>query len=257
MSNKKKTRNEKFYYRTKDNVSQISITYDQSLGGFVLHDADPASVRVEKSYDRESGKEKILGNIFSGSDFATFDIDEILKRQYSYLISIDTNSRTYKNRKVSICTCYAVPGKLKDHGNAIPFNHLVSYLIINPKSTLNPETIGWSLVIKHNLKLPLPNKNERLAIIVDSEKDSLESYNNKEKPYCGDVFLPEQVFLGYASDKEKDNLPGQMIKMCHNVSNQIAQKIFSDNFEIPHLSNSSDLYEGYCVITGKNAQQGN
>ena len=51
MNSQKKPRKETIYFTTKGEVSQIQFDYD-SEGNLFMPDADPKTVKVEKSYSR-------------------------------------------------------------------------------------------------------------------------------------------------------------------------------------------------------------
>lgn len=244
----KKDRNETLYYRTKGAVSNLSFTYDPKTGEFTLHEADPESVRVEKSYKRESGKDKVLGAVFTNSNKASFSLNDAAKNNYDYAIAVDTNSKLYKGKKISVCTSYAVPDPLRKYDNQIPFSHLASYILVNVRDEVNPELIGWNLIIKSHLRKAY--KKSKFVVFVDSEKDSLEYYNSGVVPLFGGEFIPDNVKLCYASDKENDSLQGQMIKMCHNVANSIYHGINKDSVINSDLTNGSDFLEGYLFVNG-------
>ncbi|WP_321414383.1 hypothetical protein [uncultured Desulfobacter sp.] len=246
MNSPKKPRSETIYFTTKGEVSEIQFDYDNE-GNLYMPDADPNTVRVEKSYSRASGKDKILTSVFTSAASANFEIDKTLRESYAYVYSIDTNSLNFKGTKISICTCYAVPAHLKHYTKEIPFNLLASYLIINPKPEINPECIGWHLVMSHNTNMAFSELN-KLAVIVDSEKDSLLQFNQRLRPFYNNCHLKDHVYFVYASDKDKDSLPGQMLKMCHNVSNQIAKKMKEDDINIPSVSNGDQNFDGYVEI---------
>ncbi len=252
MSSDKKPRMEQFSFTPKPNKSSVRVTYDQARNGFILPDAIPDSIKVERSYERDSGKPKILSSVQGVTDFATFDIDSMIMAEYDYLISIDTNSREWKGNKISICTAYSVPEKLSKYIDGVPFHRLDSYIIVNPRLDINPEKIGWALIIS-NLRLPIHAKGSVTGIIVDSEKDSLPAYNSGKKPFFETSYLPKQLKFCYASDKDKDTLTGQMLKMCHNVSNQIFRQIELEKMELPTVSNGADFCDGYIRCEMKNA----
>ena len=244
----KKDRDETFYYRTKGAVSNVSFTYDPRTGEFTLHEADPESVRVEKSYKRNSGKDKVLGTLFTNSNKTSFSLNDAAKNNYDYAIAIDTNSKLYKGKKISVCTSYAVPDPLRTYGNEVPFLHLASYILINVREEVNPELIGWNLIIKSHLRNTY--RKSKFVVFVDSEKDSLGRYNNREIPLFGSEFIPDNVKLSYSSDKDKDSLQGQMIKMCHNVANSIYHRINKDSVINSKFKNGSDFLEGYLFVNG-------
>ncbi|EMC8465264.1 hypothetical protein ACP6H1_26040 [Vibrio harveyi] len=237
------------------NVNKISVTYDPLRDGLIIPEVDPSTIRIERSYERASGKPKVLTSVQGLSDFAAFDVDTMLLEEYDYIISVDTNSREYNGQKISICTCYQVPGRASQYTvtDGVPFVHLGSFIIVNPQPNLNPELIGWHLVITNFLQLPFDTGKEMLAIIVDSEKDSLPDFNKRIKPYFNSSYLHHQVKLCYASDKDKDTLAGQMLKMCHNMSNQIFRQIQSEKAVLPKLTSGYDFCDGFVQIESINA----
>ncbi|TQQ59121.1 hypothetical protein FLL83_17625 [Vibrio cholerae] len=256
VSTDKKPRDEKLIFRLKEGTGRISVAYDPLKNGLILPNTiDPNSVRVERTYERDSGKQKVLSSVQGFRNFAAFDIDTMLMQEYEYIISVDTNSRIINGKKVSVCTCYQVPGPVKKYigTEGIPFTHLGSFVIFNPLIDINPELIGWHLVITNFLKTPFDDGEKMLAIIVDSEKDSLPKFNVRNKPYFLDFFLHKQLKFCYASDKDKDTLAGQMLKMCHNVSNQIFQIIYDRNEIMPDIMDGLGFCDGYFCVTGKNA----
>ncbi|EGQ9249117.1 hypothetical protein ACTHGC_004573 [Vibrio parahaemolyticus] len=255
MSTEKKTRDEKVTFQVNKNVNKISFTYDPLRDGLIIPEADPSTIRVERSYERASGKPKVLSSVQGHSEFAAFDVDTMLLNGYDYIISVDTNSREYNGQKISICTCYQVPGKVSQYvgTDGVPFIHLGSFIIVNPQPHINPELIGWHLVISNFLRFPFDTGKERLAIIVDSEKDSLPEFNKRVKPYFKSSYLHHQVKLCYASDKDKDTLAGQMLKMYHNTSNQIFRQMQSEKTVLPNLTNGSGFCDGFVQVSGTNA----
>ncbi|HCG8655599.1 TPA: hypothetical protein NKA12_004601 [Vibrio parahaemolyticus] len=255
MSTEKKTRDEKVTFQVNKNVNKISFTYDPLRDGLIIPEADPSTIRVERSYERASGKPKVLSSVQGHSEFAAFDVDTMLLNGYDYIISVDTNSREYNGQKISICTCYQVPGKVSQYvgTDGVPFIHLGSFIIVNPQPHINPELIGWHLVITKFLRFPFDTGKEMLAIIVDSEKDSLPEFNKRIKPYFKSSYLHHQVKLCYASDKDKDTLAGQMLKMCHNTSNQIFRQMQIEKTVLPKLTNGSGFCDGFVQVVSTNA----
>ncbi|WP_156803869.1 hypothetical protein [Alishewanella aestuarii] len=243
MSDEKKPRSEIITFETKGTVSKITVVYDSVHGVFHFPEAEPKSLFLERSYQRNSGKPKVLTSMAARSNNASFDPDKFLQNNYDYAISIDTNTKQYKGHKISICTCYHVPKRLSAYGSDIPFSHLVSYVILSPIDGVNPEQIGWSLVIENNIR---PAKNpSRIAVIVDSEKDALPNYNLREKPYFAEYYLPDNTTMHYASDKDRDSLAGQMLKMCHNAANQLHNYMLVNELSMPLLQNACEYHKGY------------
>lgn len=162
------------------------------------------------------------------------------------MISIDTNTKQYQGNKISICTCYHVPKKLSNYRKGIPYNHLVSYVILSPTDIVNPEQIGWSLVIENHLRPA--ESTSKIAVVVDSEKDSLSEYNARKKAYFDKHYLPSNMLMHYASDKDTNSLAGEMLKMCHNVSNQLHQYMLKTKLTMPLLKNGTKFHKGYFKV---------
>lgn len=243
MKNKKE-RIESFSFKTKK-TNNISFIYDYKKNGFIIDKEilEEKSLKVEKSYKRNSGKDKILTSILLDENFTIFNVDEILKKEYEHVIAIDTNSKEYDGDKISICTCYYVPGLIKHYRNEIPYEHLVTYIIRNPIEGINPEKIGWSLVLKNNII----NTQKKVAVVVDSEKDSLNKFN-KKFPYHLEDKLDDNINFVYASDKDIDSLAGSMIKMCHNASNLVFEKIKLTKTSLKGIKSDIETCEGYVQV---------
>lgn len=234
------------HFETQGVTSQLSVVYDSLNNTFSFPEAEPSSLRLERSYQRDSGKPKVLTSLSANSIEGAFEPDAFLKKNYDHVISIDTNTKKYQGRKISICTCYHVPKKLSIYRKGVPYTHLVSYVIVSPVDDVNPEQVGWSLVIENHLR---PAKStSKIAVIVDSEKDSLKEYNTREKAYFDKHYLPNNILMHYASDKDTDSLAGEMLKMCHNVSNQLYQYMLKTNLSMPLLKNGNKFHNGYFKV---------
>ncbi|WP_429044627.1 hypothetical protein [Aeromonas veronii] len=253
MNSSKKERDESFTFLTGKDTSHITLTYDHDRDRFYIPQMNPQTLKAERGYSRDSNKKKILNSIQGVSNYAYFNVNSALINEYEFLISIDTNGKTIKGNKICVCTCYYVPGYLRNHKDGVPFNHLCSYLIKNPENNLNPERLGWYIVLSRNIKYHEFKVNDKMAVIVDSEKDLLPKINSRQVPIFKEISLHNNVFLSYSSDKDTDTLPGQMIKMCHVTAGSILREIEKDTSILNRNFTPLECCEGFIEIKLKNA----
>ncbi|MFA5275789.1 MAG: hypothetical protein WC417_02725 [Candidatus Omnitrophota bacterium] len=251
-NNNKKCRKETITTTTIQNTTSISIDYDPSSNGFIFNEADPSCTKHNISYDRASGKEKILSIIPTHNKSASIDHLQALKNSVDYLCAIDTNSRVINDTKVSISVIAQVPGILREHKNAVPFYCLCAYLITDITNNINPETIGWHLFLSRKIIADHFINGRRLGLVVDSELDKLDSINSKAYPYYENYFLPNYVSLIYAStDSGNEHIANRLIAFCDSCAKRIFEHIENNQIEIPKLNNGDKNFSGFRAIKFK------
>jgi hypothetical protein len=216
-----KERKTAFHGTTKDEVCEISFTFDSETQGISIAEADPDSLRTQVYYERESGKDKVLLSVPARSDVSAFDPWDQIASQCSYLIAIDTNTRIVDGRKISVSLACALPGELHALPNRIDLQPLCCYAIFEVASGINPECVGWHLLLtKHILPTRLTSK-KTVGIVVDSELGLHQKINARSHPYYDHHFLPPLTSLIYASaDGKTNSLPSEMLRYCDAVSAQ-------------------------------------
>lgn len=248
-NNNRKNRKEFITATTKPNTTSLTCDYDPSTDRFILHEADPKTTKSNVSYDRASGKEKILSAIPSRDISASVNHLSNLKNNVDYLCAIDTNSRIIGDTKVSVSVIYQVPGILREYKGSIPFHCLYTYLITGVVDDMNPEVIGWNIFLSRNIISNHFANGRRLGLVVDSELDKLDSMNSKACPYYENYFLPDYVSLIYASsDSGKEYLANKILSYCDSTGKQILDKIQKDHLVIPKLNNGDKNFFGFCKI---------
>lgn len=248
----RKPRIERIQGVTAGMVSKITVTYDPSEGTIRIHELDPDSVTVSRSYNRESGKEKVTTAIKPRREDVSFDIWRELKASYDYLLAVDTNTTESHGMKISVTTAYVVPKRLSELTSEVHFVPLCGYVAVNVKSSVNPETFGWHLIIKNHLGRSLENKG-RVGVIVDSELDRLPNINSRMAPYYGKYFLPHNATLIYASDATADQLPNQMIRYCDKAATDAMGKILKRPEQLRGLPSDDPNCDGYSWFQTKSA----
>ena len=233
-------------------VEEINVTFDLSTRSIQITELDPATLRSQVSYERVSGKDKILASVPASSDLPAFDLLAQLKGQASYLVAIDTNTRDVCGRRISVSMACAVPGRLTDHRDPIPFDPLCAYAIFDAASHTNPERIGWHLLLRHHIALAKLGISDRVGVVVDSELGLLPKMNSRMHNYYADHVLPANVVMLYGtSDAGDDSLVNAMIRYCDKYSSLLLDRLTDNLDSLPPLSPGDSNYAGHLAIQFK------
>lgn len=231
--------------------SYLTVSYDSSDGTLRLHEAEPDSLHLVRSYERASGKDKVLNSMKANDPNVSFDIWPQLKKSFDYLIAVDTNTRTVAGRRLSVAFAYYSPKPLNSMTNEIPFDPLGGFAMLDVKTHINPERLGWHLVLKHHFQ-DLSAKF-RTGLIVDSELGNLKSINDRHSPYYRDYLLPKGVTMLYASDAASDQLPNQMIRYCDKAAESVFKYFGDDLSGLSHIGSDDDNCAGYAYLKNEQA----
>lgn len=247
---KKKERKEWTYARTQGEVDSLTFEYDPSTDSIKFAEADPKTVKSVVSYERNSGKDKVVTSTPLGTKSCALAPLSALTKTYSYLCAIDTNTKVVRGIEISICSIYHIPQMLNEYSDKYPFDHLKSYAICNVRNGINPETIGWHIFIKDHCKIDyLEKTNRTVGIIVDSELGSHDDINNQTKPYYHNHILPSRLKLIYGSaDTGKEYLPNAMLTLCDKSSTMILDYLEDNDIELPIPTNGDSNFDGYVAI---------
>lgn len=236
-------------------VDQISVTFDTTTRGIEIAEVDPATLKSEVHYKRASGKDKVLTSVPASSDLPAFDLWAQLKCQLNYLVAIDTNTKVLCGRRVSVSTAYAVPGRLTDQGDPIPFNPLCAYAIFDTASHTNPERIGWHLLLQNHIAFAKVGISDRIGVVVDSELGLLPKINSRTHHYYANHLLPLNVVMIYGtSDAGAESLLNAMIRYCDKYSNLLLNRLADRLYNLPPLSAGDSNYSGHLLIQFKRAE---
>lgn len=144
------------------------------------------------------------------------------------MYAVDTNYRIVDNA-AKIKVCVGVSGKIqlkkyKDYPSGGSFVHGTSFVFFTKYE--NPELISlhWLIhEIEENKKSLHP---EKIGIILDSDYEKQDLFNNVEIPYIGKHYLPPDFSLIYAaSDSCGGHLANKMIKLCDRESKKVLHSL--------------------------------
>ena len=169
-----------------------------------------------------------------------------IKRNFKQIVAIDTNTRTINGRSISVTCSYYTPNLLSPDQAETDAELLGGFISFD--CGVNPETLGWHLILSKYVNPSLLLTGCRLAIVVDSELGRLESFNSRETPYFDDHVLPDHIQFIYASDTDSDSLPGKMIRTCDSVADKVLDEICTPSFILPTPSNGDSLHRGHFSI---------
>lgn len=242
-----KKRSIAFIGQTKGIVSQLTVTHDEATGELRLVEVDPSSLRIEHFYERDSGKEKTLLSAPASHSDTRFSYLESLRRDFDYLVAIDTNSRAIAGRRVSVVVAFATP-LLSEYSTQIPFDLFAAYAILDASQTINPERIGWHLILQHHVDPVHRAKRLRVGVVVDSELGLLPRMNARTECYYDNHLVPPYVKLIYASDAAADNLPSQMIRYCNKHADKTLEQLASRPSSLNATPNGDRHFHAYARI---------
>lgn len=208
-------------------VDRIELVFDPITGEMHIPQMDPSSYRHVTSYPKENGGDKTL--FVSPADSFTLpdkDYLELLAGRFDYLIAVDTNSMKAGHRirgvRISACASYAFAEPLSTVVFPVKIHPVAIHVILDPGPTVNPELLGWHLIIER-LRAIHTLSSKRIGIIVDSELGLHADFNTRKKPYYADNFLPLNMQLLYASDKPL-MFANAMIKQCHKAADVVLKE---------------------------------
>jgi len=244
-----KPRSTSIRWRTNGIVSNISVFIDPFSETISANSVEPDSVFSVVSYERQSGKEKVLISAPATQDAPAFDIDLQISLRSSKLIAIDTNTKYICGRKVSVTCAYFADLNLRTATGAIPIEPLCAYAILEASPEVNVERIGWNLVLKSHVNLNSISASNQVGIVIDSDLSDLQDLNSRKKPYYEDNALPDGCFLLFASsDASTEHIPSEMISLCDRNASMILNHIDSTQFQFGSGNQDDKNCAGYFFL---------
>jgi hypothetical protein len=229
----------------------LSVTYDVLHDKVVFVNAEAESVYHEVFYERDSGKDKMVSQVSSNFNNSYLSQIQNLKNNVDFLFAVDTNTIEIDGQRTSFSVSYSIPCILSSYGLQIPFQPFLAFEINEVCSMVNPERIGWHLLVQHIIQNSGYNPKHRIVIAVDSELDLHKKINRREMPYYNTHYLPSNIQLMYTSaDTGKEFLANQMISSCDKMASKIAKYFKDKKIRLNHWYNGDHLFRGHRRIKG-------
>jgi len=229
----------------------LSFSYDKLRDKIEIHNAKIESMHHETFYERASGKDKIVSQTPCQVGKGYLNQFDSVINNIDFLFAIDTNTDEINGERTSLSVCYFVPQALRFYKDAVPFSPFIAFEINEAEPNVNPECIGWHLLIDCIVNNEAYNLEQRIGIAVDSELGKLKSINSGELPYYNDYYLPKNIKLLYASDKGKDYLVNSMLSYCHKASKKTVVVFRQKGIQLNCRKNGDSNFRGFRRIKVK------
>ena len=227
----------------------LSIHYDPQSDKVEFGNTQVDVVRHKIFYDKSSGKEKVLSQVPCVEDKVYFNQIQSIRANVDFLFAIDTHTVDICRERTSFSVSYFVPNTLSFYGTSIPFELFKAFEINDVDSSVNPECIGWHLLIRQIIQSSSYDLKFRFGIVVDSELGLHDSINDRKEPYYKQYFLPENILLIYASKKGENFLANKMLRYCHNAATRAIKYFKENNINLYKGENGDDFYRGCRFIS--------
>lgn len=188
----------------------------------------PVSATVELNHPRQNG-EKVIAQSNVSPNMLRSHPDAVFE-EFDVVFALDTNTKIVKGRKISVTGVVLAQLLHAKSG----YHPLLKFAAIHCLEFWDakdfPERIGWAeaiLGIKNN---PSFNDSTRLGIIVDAHLDDLKKINGRQEPVYGDIYLPQNARLLYASaDKKNDSAANMLMTLADKKAKVLLQDIINEN----------------------------
>ncbi|MEE9573563.1 MAG: hypothetical protein V3W20_10980 [Candidatus Neomarinimicrobiota bacterium] len=193
-----------------------------------------SQIAYRTSYGRNNGKnDKTLNQIMLSKCNLDYLANpgsiyrELIK--FHSIFAIDTNTISInKNERISVC-CFLhglIKTKEDNSFECIAHGQVQTHIFKgqDPPGSEEKQAIMWLI---NNLKnAPGYSDILKIAIITDHDLGSHTDYNQQQKPFFNDNYLPNNFQLLYASsDTGKENLLNRLIAICDKEARKTLKKI--------------------------------
>lgn len=186
----------------KDRVSWITVdtkfeedqfAFSAGKDGSVHFTTEVTNGKISIAYPRPS-KPKVLNETPFDGSATTWSADAAL-REYDRLVAVDTNTRTIRGARISVSGI--VRGAWTNAARS-EFEWSTPYCLMFDADA-NCERLGWALALACLDRDGLISREDRMALIVDSELRKLAAINARKEVVWGTLPLPPNVTALYAT----------------------------------------------------------
>lgn len=245
---KRKKRIQQIYGTTGGDVGELIVNVDQRTGE-ISFGSPMTNVYSEVSYERTKAP-KVISRVAQEGRSLSFDPEDAVLKHYDFLCAVDTNTRTIRDYQVSVTAVITFaeapppPGAKRYWQLDVPF----CWEFIGLK-TQKPENFGWLAALEEMVYRRLIASQKRIGMLVDSDLGNIGAYNAREKPFFGDVLLPNNIKLIYASaDTGGESVINRVIRTADSVATQSLDAIERGEVPFNRMTNSTEWYDGIRII---------
>ena len=247
--NAKKPRTEYIYATTKGEISEIALSTDPRTGE-IRFETEMENVFSEASYERPKGP-KILFRIPQKSRDLSFDASVALTKNYDFLCAVDTNTKVFKHKTISIVgvVTFQTVWVPDPEGLRLYWQFDCPFCLEYIGLRANPEIFGWIAAFNLLRQRGLLDGITKLGMVVDSDLANLRDYNERKKPIFEAHMLPKRMQLLYATaDSGKENVLNKAISAADSVASQVLSALASGEVPLVVKPSGSDLFESHRII---------
>lgn len=224
-SDDKKPRDEWVGATTAGKVDAIEIQV-WSDGSGIQFVTPVINAHIQTEYRRAKGP-KVLNKTPISEGKLGFQPDDALFENFDLLAAVDTNTRQLRGRPVSVAAIITgvwVPGP---DGSAYAIRYEAPVCLEFSPVCPTPERLGWALCLAELRRLGfLKDGSSRFGLIVDSELGKLDRFNARELPIFGDIELPANVTLLYASaDSGSEYAANRLLRSADTLASRVLERL--------------------------------
>ena len=252
-----KPRSEQIYSTTKGKVTEISWSFNPQTGD-IDFDTEMINIYSETTFNRPKGRKVVSRVPIPGE--AQFNINDAIEKNFDVIFAIDTNTRKIRGCSISVSgviQCQKVFA-IDPFGVACRYwQYFTPFCMEFIEAKYKPENLGWMMLINYLTSSMRDILKKRIGIIVDSDLGNLNQYNLRTSPIYGEVFLPKNIQLIYASSEVgRDLFPNQMLKFADNASTIFLRALESGHIPLNNKRIEGAPYLGYRRLIPKNVMPG-
>jgi hypothetical protein len=225
-----------------------NIVIDRDYLGRFYSEQPSTTLFSEMRYERDSGKPKIVSRTTGSDGFLHLDPLRNIVSQYDVIACADTNRISFEGQEVCVCASIRSTTEIYDLVQSSHFESTEFSVFFDVDKNINPETIGWHLLITEIFPKYPDLKDKKICLLVDSDLGLLDQINRRISPYYDSFFLPENIDLAYASSDSAGNALNLLIKMCDRISSDICKSIKKINITLNEFPNIQGVKYKLCGI---------
>lgn len=172
--------------------------------------ADSAFTQTE--YVRANGRPKVLNRTL---DARAARLPHYLASEFDVVFAIDTNTKPIGRETVSVATVVEALPRATSPTRVVVLHRPLVTLAFKNCHVVPPERFAWWKFLRFVETRMGDVIKQRIGIITDHDLRNHKSYNDATAPIGGDVYLPDNVTLLYASaDTGREGITNALIRQC-------------------------------------------
>lgn len=239
-------RNRTYVHEVSDEIS-VEIQCRQVPGVVELQFPDLAVESITQSrghfriermrHGDNTKKPKVIAAGPTNNSIVTIDPDAFLF-QYDHLFFVDTNTKSdgFSGDRISVTAAVHAFVDKSFEGADDEFSLLYHQFDATEfrNSTVDPERLGWALVLRAINQSSFDDPSNRIAIVGDAHLGAHKQIAAGKTPVIDGVFLPEHIDLIYASsDTGKESGLNALMNWCDRAASFVLRHIIENQPQDP------------------------